>query len=696
MIEAKGSKEAAVSTTANRDRYVLKSGDQRLSIPIALGALLVGIASYLKSVVPVQAAALPEEKPEAAPGPEEEALPEDGGEPHAELAEVSPADGFELVDSPPFDYTEISGSSYPLPAGKVLRFHPPVANDRPMSVNPVSAAVVPFPSTKALPSAADADPGSTSSGAAGGSSSEAVPAQSASAEKYGKLERNRAPRITGTTLLSDVTGCAAVLISISDLLRNVSDPDGDVLAAGNLTASSGTLTPVAGGWLYTPEAGVLGDVVIAYEVTDGELAVEQIARFAVVRPAPIVGTAGDDNLIGTACADDIDGRDGNNNIDSRGGSDIVTTGSGGDYIVAGTGNDVVLSGAGDDIIFAGDGNDTVRAGNGNDRVFGEAGNDLLFGEGGNDLIDGGAGDDTLFDGEGKDTVLGGVGKDHVVAALDQDDDTYEGGSEADTLDISEATQMIVVNLEARTASGEEIGANVVISFESVIAGSGDDCLTGSSADESLFGGAGNDVLRGEGGEDNLQGGAGNDQVVASLDSENDTYDGGEGEDTLDLSFATMRVEVDLTRDVASGLEIGLDTVRDFEKVIGGHGDDLFIIGEQSTVIKGGGGHNTFVFSATIASTDMPDAIHEILDFMVGDNIRIKEFELFQSEGAADDFQQQYGEDNQNAEGPIRVRHDRLADLERTYVEADMNADNEYEISIALYGNFAMTLNVHDA
>ncbi len=81
----------------------------------------------------------------------------------------------------------------------------------------------------------------------------------------------------------------------------------------------------------------------------------------------------------------------------------------------------------------------------------------------------------------------------------------------------------MVNLEARTASGEEIGANVVISFESVIAGSGDDCLTGSSADESLFGGAGNDVLCGGRRErSNPQGGAGNDQVVASLDSENDT------------------------------------------------------------------------------------------------------------------------------------------------------------------------------
>ena len=124
--------------------------------------------------------------------------------------------------------------------------------------------------------------------------------------------------------------------------------------------------------------------------------------------------------------------------------------------------------------------------------------------------------------------------------------------------------------------------------------------------------------------------------------------------------------------------------------------DLFVIGEQSTIIKGGGGHNTFVFSAVIASTDMPDAIHEILDFVVGDNIRIKEFELFQAEAPPDGFQQQYGDGSQGGEGPIRVRHERVADLERTFVEADLNSDNDYEISIALHGNFTMALNVHDA
>ncbi len=73
MIEAKGSREAAASTTAARDRYLLKDGDQRLSLPIALGALLVGIATYLKSALPVQSATAPEsEDASVRPLPDEE------------------------------------------------------------------------------------------------------------------------------------------------------------------------------------------------------------------------------------------------------------------------------------------------------------------------------------------------------------------------------------------------------------------------------------------------------------------------------------------------------------------------------------------------------------------------------------------------------------------------------------------------
>ena len=704
MIEAKGSREAAASTTAARDRYLLKDGDQRLSLPIALGALLVGIATYLKSALPVQSAVAPEfedasgallldEETSAstsAPAPEEL---------HAsKIVELMPSDGYELIDSPAFDYSDIHGSSTALPIAQVLRFRP--SHSLPQAPRAESAAVVQFPSHQALTPSPQingsfpggSNVGQSAGGGAGGTGGTGETGGTGRASKDDK--KNSAPRVNGPTYLNDVFGSAAVMLSITDLLRNASDPDGDALSVQNLTASSGMLTQVEGGWSFKPDAGVLGDVTISYEITDGESSVQQSASFTVERLAPIVGAAGDDNLIGTDGADDIDGGAGNDNIDARDGNDIITTGSGDDQVIGGSGNDIIRAGEGNDRVLGGDGNDTIFGGSGNDQIFGGLGNDLLFGEAGDDTVEGGEGNDTLSDGAGKDTVRGGDGNDHIVLAIDTENDTYDGGSGTDTLDISSASQSLEVDLQSQEASGEDIGTNTVIGVERVIAGSGDDSLSGSSADEELFGGAGNDVLFGEGGADNLQGGAGNDQIVASLDAAPDTYDGGAGSDTLDLSFATMSVEVDFTRGVARGDEIGIDTVRDFEKVLGGQGDDLFIIGEQSTIIKGGGGHNTFVYSATIATTDMPEAIHEILDFMVGDNIRIEEFELFRND-TTDSFQQQYGDDNSDSEGPIRIRHDKVAELERTYVEADLNADDIYEISIALYGNFSMSLQLHD-
>src|SRR5690606_8020050 len=63
---------------------------------------------------------------------------------------------------------------------------------------------------------------------------------------------NRAPRTTGPLQLDSVFGCGAVLIGLSDLLANASDPDGDVLSVKNLRVSSGTITWAGTGWLYEP------------------------------------------------------------------------------------------------------------------------------------------------------------------------------------------------------------------------------------------------------------------------------------------------------------------------------------------------------------------------------------------------------------------------------------------------------------
>ena len=240
---------------------------------------------------------------------------------------------------------------------------------------------------------------------------------------------NRAPRLKGPVYLYDVTGCAAVLIGLSDLLRNAYDPDGDALTISGLTVSSGTMTNTAQGWLYDPSA--LGPVVVTYQISDGHTTVLQHAYFSVLKNPPISGTAGDDALLGSECADDIDAAAGDDNIDARGGNDTVNGGDGDDHVVLGSGNDVIFAGSGNDVVFGGDGNDWISGGAGNDRLFGDAGKDTIFGDEGDDLVVGGLDDDLLFGGTGDDTLEGGDGAD----ILDGEDgaDDLAGGNGNDIL-----------------------------------------------------------------------------------------------------------------------------------------------------------------------------------------------------------------------------------------------------------------------
>ena len=743
MIEAKGSRETAVSTTAGHDRYVLKNVEQRLRLPIAFAAFLLGLTTYLRSAVPLARSEESEDQSRQPPANEADtAAPADESVQIADLHEDSPPADFALVDSPAFSFTDVNEARHPIPVAQILKFRQPLAHDAAGegisgAAQGAAAAILPFPNHKAH----------AKTSASGTASPDDGTIDDDNRPQPAKTDKNRAPRVSGPTVLNDVFGCAAVLITFADLLRNASDPDGDMLSVTNLKVSSGTLTQADGGWMFVPEAGALGDVLVSYDISDGHVSIQQVAHFSVSPTRPILGTSADDRLIGTACGETIDGGAGHNIIDARGGSDIITTGSGNDHIICGGGNDIVFAGAGADIIFGGAGKDTVFGGAGDDRIFGGSESDVLFGEdgidtveggtgddtlsggagadlvkgddgndilhggddddrmeggtggdtilaeAGDDLVEGGTGDDVLYGGVGRDVVRGGAGGDRITVSLDTEDDTYEGGSDADTLDMSNAMQSVAVDLFLGWATGAEIGLNTISGFEKIVGGSGDDSLSGSSGDEEIIGGGGDDRLSGEGGKDNLQGGTGDDCIVASRDHADDTYDGGDGLDTLDLSFATMRVEVDLTTGRADGAEIGSDTFRNLEKVLGGQGDDLFIFGNTRTIVDGGAGVDTYVFNAFIASSDMPAVIHEILDYMIGDNIRIEQFDLFGHDASGDLFEQHYGDDTRH-DGPIRFRHDRIADLQRTHIEADLNADDAYEISIMLHGNFAMSFNTH--
>ena len=116
----------------------------------------------------------------------------------------------------------------------------------------------------------------------------------------------------------------------SELLSNVSDPDGPSLTAINLAISSGLGTLVDnhnGTWSYTPASGDTTLVSFSYQVTDSVASpVSDTAAMDIIGPFPLpkppvtpvlafTGSAGDDAFVPVA---------GSSRIDALGGTDTIT------------------------------------------------------------------------------------------------------------------------------------------------------------------------------------------------------------------------------------------------------------------------------------------------------------------------------------------------------------------------------------
>jgi Ca2+-binding RTX toxin-like protein len=179
----------------------------------------------------------------------------------------------------------------------------------------------------------------------------------------------------------------------------------------------------------------------------------------------LIGKAGADRLIGNYSADSIEGL---------------------------SGDDLIFGDFGDDILSGGDGVDTIMGGDGADLVLGGPGNDRLGGGPGRDTVRGGAGDDDLFG-----------------------NSLYAYPRETlDTVDYSDARASLSVNLTTYItqlagrdihAQGADIGNDYLEDFTHVIAGSGNDGVTGNADDNFLQGRAGADTLNGRAGNDILLG-----------------------------------------------------------------------------------------------------------------------------------------------------------------------------------------------
>jgi Ca2+-binding RTX toxin-like protein len=461
--------------------------------------------------------------------------------------------------------------------------------------------------------------------ASGGETPAPVPASNGTRNNLGHQGSyaNRKPVAQQQVTLYDQFASTAVVIALADLLRDVTDADGDALSITNVSSSSGELKLVDGGYSFVTDKA--GKITITYDVTDGKDVIHQTATFNVVE-----GTAASADRLAAAPAPEDSADGGAVAMATMAPGSALADVIGSNLLLGTDGDDVIVGTDANDIIYGGLGNDMITGGLGDDELYGEAGNDTVSGGAGNDYLSGGEGNDVLDGGTGVDYVSGGAGDDLIIGAVDGSNDTYEGGEGVDVLDYTGSASDLTFDLlvgQVRVGSSTE--TDLFNSIESFNGGSGNDhfkaaigqdtsllVVTATTGDQTFSGGAGIDSLsygearqsvqvdlttgRASGreiGTDRFSGiekfetGSGNDTIVAvvaqpeaaspariveTTTTGNESFDGGAGIDTVDYSNAAQDITVDVASGTAVGVEIGTDTHTDIEVFETGAGDDVFV------------------------------------------------------------------------------------------------------------------------
>ena len=145
-------------------------------------------------------------------------------------------------------------------------------------------------------------------------------------------------------------------------------------------------------------------------------------------------------------------------------------------------------------------------------------------------IDGSAQADRITTGSGADTIRGGAGADTISAGSGRDlvqggqgDDILDGGADIDTMDYSDATGPVRVDMGAGTSSGAA-GVDRLANFERIVGSRYDDALIGGAGDDYLEGGRGSDTLTGGAGRDNFRFSVG-DSIAGAFDNITDFTSG---------------------------------------------------------------------------------------------------------------------------------------------------------------------------
>ena len=289
----------------------------------------------------------------------------------------------------------------------------------------------------------------------------------------------------------------------------------------------------------------------------------------------ITGTSGNDILSGTSGDDIIDGGAGNDTMSGGAGNDTYYVDNVGDVVIEnpGEGIDTVQSTVSYTLPANVENLTLMNGGLININGTGNALNNVIAGNSGNNVIDGGAGADTMSGGAGNDTyVVDNVG-DVVI------ENPSEGASDTVQSSISYTLGANVENLTL-TAAG--------------ITG------TGNTLNNTLMANAANDALIG---------GAGNDTYVITAASTGTTIveNAGEGTDTvqsvMSYTLGANLENLTLTGSNLIGTGNALDNILSVSGVndtlIGGLGNDTYVVGSGTTIIENvGEGIDTVIASSS--------------------------------------------------------------------------------------------------
>ena len=110
-------------------------------------------------------------------------------------------------------------------------------------------------------------------------------------------------------------------------------------------------------------------------------------------------------------------------------------------------------------------------------------------------------------------------------------------------------------------------------------------------------------------------GRGNDTVIdtASVSTVGEIFDGGAGIDTFDFSSSIFTSFVHLGNDVYT-VGSNTDTIRNFENVVGGSGNDIIIGNNLDNILNGGGGNDHLIGGGGIDTFDGGSGTGDLIDW----------------------------------------------------------------------------------